>query len=405
MNKKIHGYYTIGNKVFYTKIKALFFASELLNNSKIDKNLITPDKLIKWHFNDEVFDRYDWTKEPEFSLEYLYHKRAKELREKYDYLIVYYSGGCDSHNMLMSFLNQGLNIDELVIHHVNKGIKILDSYNLDAKDAKIQPLTETSLQILPRLKEIKSICPSIKINFFDTTNFTINTFSSKQTGDWILKAREELNPVDSAKYKFTCFDEYKKIIHTNKKIGILVGLDKPSLKIFDNKIYLIFADRRFNINLFYSDIEEYSNAQVEFFYTSPDSCDLICKQAHVMKKWILSSELNKDLFTIKQFLPSYVNANTKLYLEENARTLLYNTTWKKEWFQAKKSILDWHSEADFWFHMLFSSKTLQGSCWIDGIKYAKKYINDYFFYDNDGFKEFTKEYMLENLNGKKNENT
>jgi hypothetical protein len=55
--------------------------------------------------------------------------------------------------------------------------------------------------------------------------------------------------------------------------------------------------------------------------------------------------------------------------------------------------------------MLFSSKTLQGSCWIDGIKYAKKYINDYFFYDNDGFKEFTKEYMLENLNGKKNENT
>jgi hypothetical protein len=84
---------------------------------------------------------------------------------------------------------------------------------------------------------------------------------------------------------------------------------------------------------------------------------------------------------------------------------LYNTTWKKEWFQAKKSILDWHSEADFWFHMLFPSKTLQGSCWIDGIKYAKKYINDYFFYDNDGFKEFTKEYMLENLNGKKNENT
>ena len=73
MDKKLYGYYSVGDKVFFKKIQALLFASELLKSPKIDpyRNLITPDQLIKWHFNDEAFDTYDWTKEPEQSLDYL----------------------------------------------------------------------------------------------------------------------------------------------------------------------------------------------------------------------------------------------------------------------------------------------------------------------------------------------
>lgn len=197
MDKKLYGYYSVGDKVFFKKIQALLFASELLKSPKIDpyRNLITPDQLIKWHFNDEVFDTYDWTKEPEQSLDYLYYERARYLRQKYDYIVIYYSGGCDSHNMVMAFLEQNLKIDEIVVHHVETGIKILNQYNIDPKDPKIQPHTETVLQVFPRLKEIQILDPNIKINLFDTTQHTINIFSKFQSGDWILNVREELNPV------------------------------------------------------------------------------------------------------------------------------------------------------------------------------------------------------------------
>lgn len=399
MDKKLYGYYSVGDKVFFKKIQALLFASELLKSPKIDpyRNLITPDQLIKWHFNDEAFDTYDWTKEPEQSLDYLYYERARYLRQKYDYIVVYYSGGCDSHNMVMAFLEQNLKIDEIVVHHVETGIKILNQYNIDPKDPKIQPHTETVLQIFPRLKEIQILDPNIKINLFDTTQHTINIFSKFQSGDWILNVREELNPVDSAKYNFTSFDHFKKMIDGNNRVGILIGLDKPGIKIKNNQVYMTFADRRFNLNLFYAEIQNYSNAQVEFFYTSPDACALISKQAHTLKNWIVSSPVNREMVSIHRFQSLAVAANAKQFLEENARLLLYPRTWNKEWFQAKKGLLDWHAEADIWFHLLCPPNTVQGSCWRDGIGYVKNNIDSYFFYENDGFIEFTKEYILTNL--------
>ena len=406
MNKKIYGYYTVGDRVFFRKVEALLYASTLLKSPSIaaHKHLFSPLQLVKWHFNTEVFDQYNWSNEPDETLDFYYQKRARDLREKYDVIIAYYSGGCDSHNMIMSFLNQNLIIDELVIHHVNAGIQILQSYNFDPKDARIQPLTETNLQILPRLSEIKKIAPNIKINLFDTTQKTIELFSKYQDGSWVKNVREELNPVDSAKYNFTCFDEYKSLIDTNKKIGIIVGLDKPSIRINNNKVMLILSDRRFNINLFYSEIESYSNAQVEFFYTSPDACDLFCKQAHTLMNWVLSSHKTQDMFTVHQFTPSLLLANNKLFLEENARALLYQSTWHKEWFQAKKSILDWHSEADLWYHLAFPANTIQGSCWLDGIRYVKENIHQSYLYENDGFIEFNKEYVLKILDTESSQN-
>jgi hypothetical protein len=429
MNKDIHGYYVVNNQKFYSKVQALVYASKLLDkiNEKInDRNIKIkdPTMLVKWNFNDEVFEKYDWTKEPEIDLETLYFKRAKELREKYDYIIVYYSGGVDSHNLVMSFLNNNLFIDEIVVHHVNDGIKILSNSHLSPLDAKIQPLTETNLQVIPRLTEIKQLSPKTKIKMMDTTQHTIDTFSKNQSGEWVMNVREELNPIDSAKYNFTCFDEYKKTIELNKKVGILVGLDKPCLKIKYDEVYLCFHDRRFNVNLFYNEIEKYSNAQVEFFYTSPDTCALMCKQAHELKKWLSTSRQNvmmlqENIAPINDKMKALIatkNRIARLFLEENSRTILFSKTWKKDWFQAKKSTLDWHSEADFWFHERFDSTSMPGSCWRNGVEYIRDNIDEIFLIkfdraeidyslfneyspshkpmDYDGFYEFTKKYSL-----------
>ena len=63
------GFYTVGKEKFYNKIHAMFRAQQV--------NL---DPV--WHFNDEVFTKFDWTVEPIESLDELHKIRAKQIREK-----------------------------------------------------------------------------------------------------------------------------------------------------------------------------------------------------------------------------------------------------------------------------------------------------------------------------------
>ena len=102
MNKNL-GYYTVGNREFFSKIQACIHAT-------------TTNQDPIWHFNNDVFNNFDWTIEPSETLDELYNARARQLREEYDYVALSYSGGSDSHNILMSFLRQGLHIDELIIN-------------------------------------------------------------------------------------------------------------------------------------------------------------------------------------------------------------------------------------------------------------------------------------------------
>ena len=69
MNKKL-GYYTVGDRIFYSKVEACMFATKLFN--KLDHKLnIKPYQLITWNFNNEAFNNYDWTIEPDSSLDEL----------------------------------------------------------------------------------------------------------------------------------------------------------------------------------------------------------------------------------------------------------------------------------------------------------------------------------------------
>ena len=89
------GFYQVGNFKTYSKFDASA-VSEKTNQA------------LKWNFNDEAYHSVDWEKEPPESLSELYRKRAQQLREKYDYLVLWFSGGADSTNILDSFLIDSL---------------------------------------------------------------------------------------------------------------------------------------------------------------------------------------------------------------------------------------------------------------------------------------------------------
>jgi hypothetical protein len=99
-DKDKFGYYSVGDIKTYSKIEAI----ELGKKTKL---------WPRWDFNDSIFGLYDWTTPCALSLKELYRQRAQQIREKYDYVVIWYSGGADSFNVLDSFLSNGIKVDEI----------------------------------------------------------------------------------------------------------------------------------------------------------------------------------------------------------------------------------------------------------------------------------------------------
>ena len=94
------GYYTVGDHKTYSKLEAI----ELQKRT---------GHFPEWNFNENVFSTVNWTREPDIDLWELYKARARQIRENYDYVVLWYSGGSDSHNMVSSWLDAGCKIDEI----------------------------------------------------------------------------------------------------------------------------------------------------------------------------------------------------------------------------------------------------------------------------------------------------
>lgn len=401
MNKKL-GYYSVGSKIFDKKIEALIYATKIYKNFK-DK--VSATSLISWNFNDEIFYRYNWELEPKLSLKDLYQKRAKALREKYDYVIISYSGGADSHNIVMSFLDQGLFIDELYVLMVSHGSSQWNVLDINNTNSTTSYVMDNYYQTLPRLKEILNKSPGTKIRYLDMTKLVFDVFKEYKDASWVLNMREELNPADVTRYNYSYFSDFKKTLDKHKHVGVIVGIDKPRIVIDSNTklVYTKFIDRLTNAVPIGEYIREYSNTVVEFFYWSPDACDLLCKQAHVVKKWL---EINKHMqgFFENNPAPVITYGNTlgvdynRVFSERMLRSILYDN-WHPSWFQATKNSRDWFLECDNWF-IKGAKGTKEHSIWLEGIKYIIDNTDPYISKDiafPDSFLKWHKSYCIGRL--------
>ena len=74
-------------------------------------------KPVTFHVNEELYDQFDWTKEPEQSMEQLMDSHAINLRNKYDKIILGWSGGTDSQTIYNVFKRNNLHIDEIFVKY------------------------------------------------------------------------------------------------------------------------------------------------------------------------------------------------------------------------------------------------------------------------------------------------
>ena len=163
-----NGYWSVGEEVFFSKAAALLSAA---------KNKLK----IRYHYNEHVFKDYKWGTEPTQSLEELYLQRARQIRDTYDYIILLYSAGSDSTNMIRTFLDNNIKIDHVMSWGaVDKNHDKFDIANI-----------EITTQGTNTIKEITS--KGIKFsyeNFLEESTLE-QTYTS---GDWILEAGSAMAP-------------------------------------------------------------------------------------------------------------------------------------------------------------------------------------------------------------------
>jgi len=373
------GYYLVDGVKYASKIAACVTATQ-------------QNKSVKWIFNDAEFDTFDWRADPVESLDSLYAKRAREIREKYDYVVLSYSGGSDSHNILSSFLDNGLFIDEILVTTFERAQR--DFFNINKNDTRPENFSaENKLQIYPRLKEVQDRSPLTKINITDLSGFLLNkTFTKDTPAEWVLKQREPLNPSGITRFNYLDDVIVRRRFDKPTSACIIMGIEKPITYIKPNtrEYRLMFTDGAANLSPTDTHFYEYDNTTIEYFYWHPSCTKLIAKQAHTVKRWLEANPQYHEAFTFysgRQYREG-LSVRTALL-----RNVIYNT-WNPEWYQAAKGRIDWFCSLDDWFIQMHG-KTEHGQAWWRGLQYVNKHAAPYI--EGAGLRPFIKDYYVGEL--------
>lgn len=265
LSKDKFGFYQVGDFRTYSKVEAI----ELANK--------TGEKL-HWNFNDLDFSAYDWTVEPVEDLKALYQARAKQIRERYDYVVIWWSGGADSYTVLRSFVDAGLHVDELATFHNYGGDGSWDTYlNKEVKDVA-----------MPVAEKILENSPTTKFRLVDHLDYQRNLYSVDDNKfDFLYKANAVFSPNQLARrYIREREKDYLDLFAQGKKVCFVWGMDKPRVQQVDGRFAIRMVDivdnsvnpetQRLN--------RDWEND--EFFYWSPDAKDLLCKQGHIVRRYL-----------------------------------------------------------------------------------------------------------------------
>lgn len=217
---------------------------------------------VTFYFYDDVFNKLNWQQEPSLSYDYLLEQRARQLRDSYDYLRLWYSSGTDSETILQTFLKHNIYVDEITV----------------SRSPFLKSDRELNKRAVPRLKLLENKFPNTFINIFQTSaqqylDILENQDYNKIASDITLR---------STSYLSSSYYTHPKLLETphNKfsKVANVIGHLKPKFEKRDNKFFTYEWD---------TSVSTLSLApNLELFYTSPNFPELHIKQCHVAKNYI-----------------------------------------------------------------------------------------------------------------------
>jgi hypothetical protein len=273
MTKTELGYYTVNNQSFGTnKVAAVLEAQKTGAD-------------VEWNFHDSVFNAVDWQVEPELSLDQLYKLRAHQIREQYDYVIVFCSGGADSNNVIRTFMDNDIHVDEVVAMIPESG---LNNWNWNEKNpSPLNLMSETKYAQYPILNEITVRKPTTKITVLDT----FDSMLSNNSDEWIFET--EGGMIDMTNFKYGKLDTLPYLVDMAErgvKIAAVWGTDKPIVVFADDgRVGLLLVDNPVYLPK-YPFKNVYPNVDRVLFYWSQDMPELLVKQGHVVARELSKPE-------------------------------------------------------------------------------------------------------------------
>jgi len=332
---KQFGYYSVGSHTVFSKVEAL----------EISKRINAP---IQYHFNDAEFSACNWSKEPGDSLHELYERRAQQIRLKYDYVVLFYSGGADSHNMLESFLHAGVEPDEIASFH---------SYDADYDKSSTfnREIFETAIPYVQQLKASGRLSAGVQHRLIEMGGI-ISQFNKDV--DWhnfcyFVNSSVSINNVARSRLR-KYIKDWANIIAAGKSLCLVWGYDKPRVNQVDDCFYLEFMDIQDNCISVINQQYPQSGYFDEMFYHTPDIPEIAVKQAHIVKNFLTSASASHPYLTQNitglGHVMKLVNGEKKAHwLTQNALSyLIYPWFNDKLYYEGKpKDIIT--SKRDTWF--------------------------------------------------------
>lgn len=283
-----------------------------------------------WNFHEEEFSRHDWRVEPKETLQALYKQRATAIREKYDHIIISYTGGADSHNAALSFVQNNLRIDALVNRFCGNRIDTANTEKCPQNEAN-----ESVWATVPQYKKLLHKQQDLKLTRWDWTEHLHREWEQNKKNVYELN---HISPYSILKKKLLdiCGAPLK------EKIAVVYGCDKPRIIFERGRFFFLFLDDIVHNNSSWTDqLETGIDCTCEFFYWSPSAARLLIKQAHLVKKWF--KENPKFMFLLNSF-----GSRRELY-NNIVNHIIYPYHDSGIWQVAKKNNSFFQETEEWWF--------------------------------------------------------
>lgn len=376
------GYWGVGGRYFFNKAECLRYATSIR------------DGHVTYYFYDGIYRSLNWKVEPRESLKEMYKRRAQHLRDKYDYLILSFSGGSDSTNILKTFTDNGIKLDEVCcefpLEYIEKNIHTFD-YNRNNPD---HIMFEWVMAAKPMLTWLSKAHPETKITVVSGSKDTMSILENSE-----VQKHERSGLVFNASSRWVKLYEIARDRSKHGVVGFISGVDKPRLGYNPKlgKFYSVYADTN-NLIYFPSSSHDQNGYDLFFdhFYLSYEFPEINQKQCFVLKHKIQEVLHSGQQEFYKTLLLRVDNKGTHVYdtHQDFFKTALYES-WSNNIFQAVKSDNFFYAPANKWLHDTIANDKRASDFHDKQISEMLYGIDDYFIMKQGGkpsnFKHITSE--------------
>lgn len=333
-----NGLYRVGTDLFNHKINALTAAT-------------LSKKPVIWEFGNQTWNNLDWKKDDGLPLMYWYKERARQLREKYDYLILAFSGGADSHNIASVFLKENIKIDEV---WCDQPLEHTQDYNFNKLDLSAGNMpSEWEFAIKPQLAQLSALT-DWKITITDSTK----SMDDEDSEDSLLVTQYSYYATIK---RWRMLDRIiEQASKTHQRVGVMVGIEKPNFVLVNGVLCSYFSDGFMQIKTEYT---ERVKRDIEYFYWAPELPELHRSQCHSFLKFLQANPSK-----ISQCVHGKISRDLSIQLPENQTLTEANQTfrlllndsiypfWQTGTFQVHKPLNKlYHNEFYDWMKVKFKN--------------------------------------------------